>query len=84
MLHTQGSYAVGGTDGISGGERKRVSIGMELVGNAQLLLLDEPTSGLVGRAGQGVEKVLGNKLLLLQSLQLLLVLPTWLLLVLLG
>jgi len=32
--------------GVSGGERKRVNIGMELIKSPPILFLDEPTTGL--------------------------------------
>lgn len=32
--------------GISGGERKRTSIGVELITNPSIIFLDEPTTGL--------------------------------------
>lgn len=32
--------------GISGGERKRTSIGMEIIADPSVLFLDEPTTGL--------------------------------------
>jgi ABC-type multidrug transport system ATPase subunit len=44
--------------GISGGERKRVNIGMELVANPSVLLLDEPTSGLDASAAIKVMRLL--------------------------
>ena len=44
--------------GVSGGERKRVSIGHEILIDPAILLLDEPTSGLDSTTALKIVQVL--------------------------
>ncbi|KAL5486906.1 hypothetical protein EMCRGX_G019445 [Ephydatia muelleri] len=46
--------------GVSGGERKRTNIGMELIIEPQVLFLDEPTTGLDARTAASVVQLLKN------------------------
>eukprot|EP00343_Euplotes_focardii_P008173 CAMPEP_0205821666 /NCGR_PEP_ID=MMETSP0206-20130828/8763_1 /ASSEMBLY_ACC=CAM_ASM_000279 /TAXON_ID=36767 /ORGANISM="Euplotes focardii, Strain TN1" /LENGTH=699 /DNA_ID=CAMNT_0053117321 /DNA_START=14 /DNA_END=2113 /DNA_ORIENTATION=+ len=46
--------------GVSGGERKRTSIGVELITDPNLIFLDEPTTGLDSFTAQNVVEVLSS------------------------
>ena len=46
--------------GVSGGERKRVALALELLHAPPLLVVDEPTSGLDSRAAVGVMRMLAQ------------------------
>eukprot|EP01064_Diplonema_japonicum_P031173 TRINITY_DN54_c0_g1_i3.p1 TRINITY_DN54_c0_g1~~TRINITY_DN54_c0_g1_i3.p1 ORF type:complete len:654 (+),score=199.08 TRINITY_DN54_c0_g1_i3:64-2025(+) len=54
-----GSDVVGGR-GISGGERKRVAIGLVLIPDPDILLLDEPTTGLDSYTAESVIDILSD------------------------
>ncbi len=45
---------------LSGGERKRLNIGLDMIGSADLYLVDEPTSGLSSRDSEQVIDILRN------------------------
>ena len=57
-MHTQIGSLLRKT--ISGGERKRTAIGVELVTNPSLIMLDEPTSGLDSFKATEIVKILHN------------------------
>ncbi|GLT58689.1 hypothetical protein SLA2020_315600 [Shorea laevis] len=61
LLHVAHSF-VGDEEnrGISGGERKRVSIGVDMIHDPSILLLDEPTSGLDSTSALQVIELLSS------------------------
>jgi ABC transport system ATP-binding/permease protein len=43
---------------LSGGERKRLNIGLDMIGNADVFLFDEPTSGLSSKDAEHVVEII--------------------------
>ncbi|CAI9268951.1 unnamed protein product [Lactuca saligna] len=61
LVHVCDSFVGDENDrGISGGERKRVSIGVDMIPDPPILLLDEPTSGLDSSSALQVIELLSN------------------------
>ncbi|KAH8047418.1 ATPase [Aureococcus anophagefferens] len=58
-LTAKADVVVGSTEkpGISGGQKKRVSIGMDLLANCSVMCLDEPTTGLDAAAALSIADV---------------------------
>jgi len=61
-LHKCSNTKIGGplVKGVSGGERKRTSIGVELITDPSLIFLDEPTTGLDSFTATSVMEILRN------------------------
>lgn len=61
LAHVYNSFVGDGDNrGISGGERKRVSIGVDMIHDPPILLLDEPTSGLDSTSALQVIEMLSS------------------------
>ena len=46
---------------LSGGQKRKLCVGMALIGNSQVVLLDEPTAGMDPSARRDVQKLLEEK-----------------------
>ncbi|CAL5229378.1 g12692 [Coccomyxa viridis] len=58
--HLIGQDIDGTMSGISGGERRRVSVGISLVTDAQAIFLDEPTTGLDSESAETLMQLLAR------------------------
>jgi ATP-binding cassette subfamily A (ABC1) protein 3 len=43
---------------LSGGNKRKLSIGMALIGNSKIIFLDEPTSGMDANSRRSIWKIL--------------------------